>query len=71
LARAIVRSEGEDSAVARAIGKDWKGYASLAGYIAGIALAFVNPWISCGIFAAVAVIWFLPDRRIERVLGRE
>jgi uncharacterized membrane protein len=63
LARALIRANGPDSAVAAAIGSDRKGYASLALYAAGVGLAFVSPWIAYGCYVAVAVIWFIPDRR--------
>ncbi len=58
---------GSGSTVARAVGGDWKGKASLAAYAAGIVAAFVLPWVSYALFCAVAVMWFVPDRRIERV----
>ena len=63
LARALIRANGPDSAVAAAIGSDRKGYASLALYAAGVGLAFVSPWIAYGCYVAVAVMWFIPDRR--------
>ena len=63
LARALIGANGPDSAVAAAIGSDRKGYASLALYAAGVGLAFVSPWIAYGCYVAVAVIWFIPDRR--------
>lgn len=63
LARALIRANGPDSAVAAAIGSDRKGYASLALYAAGVGLAFVSPWIAYGCYVAVAVTWFIPDRR--------
>jgi uncharacterized membrane protein len=66
LVRALIRANGPDSAVAAAIGSDVKGYASLALYAAGIGLAFVSPWIAYGCFVAVAVLWFIPDRRFTR-----
>jgi len=66
LARALVRANGPDSAVAAAIGSDRKGYASLALYAAGVGLAFVSPWIAYGCYVAVAVMWFIPDRRFTR-----
>ena len=62
-ARALIRANGPDSAVAAAIGSDRKGYASLALYAAGVGLAFVSPWIAYGCYVAVAVMWFIPDRR--------
>ena len=63
LARALIRANGPDSAVAAAIGSDREGYASLALYAAGVGLAFVSPWIAYGCYVAVAVMWFIPDRR--------
>ena len=66
LARALIRANGPDSAVAAAIGSDVKGYASLALYAAGIGLAFVRPWIAYSCYVAVAVLWFIPDRRFTR-----
>jgi len=66
LARALIRANGPDSAVAAAIGSDRKGYASLALYAAGVGLAFVSPWIAYGCYVAVAVTWFIPDRRFTR-----
>jgi uncharacterized membrane protein len=66
LQSAIVRANGADSLLARAIGKDVKGKLSLVAYAAGIGGAFINPWISVAMYAAVAVMWVIPDRRIER-----
>jgi uncharacterized membrane protein len=66
LARTLVRANGPDSAVATAIGSDVKGYLSLALYAAGVGLAFVSPWIAYGCYVAVAVTWFIPDRRFTR-----
>jgi uncharacterized membrane protein len=66
LVRMIVRVNGADSAVAKAIGSDVKGYASLAMYAAGFALAFVSPWFAYALYAAVAVMWIIPDRRFTR-----
>jgi uncharacterized membrane protein len=70
LQKAIIRAEGSgESLVARAVGKDFKGKVSLVGYVAGIALAFVSPWAAVGMYAAVALMWVVPDRRIERQLS--
>jgi uncharacterized membrane protein len=66
LTQAIIRADGSASLVAQAVGRDDKGRASLALYAAATALAFVNPWISYALFAAVAVMWFVPDRRFSR-----
>jgi uncharacterized membrane protein len=64
LVRAIIRADGSDSLVAAAIGRDDKGRISLAIYAAATALAFVSPYISYALFVAVAVMWFVPDRRL-------
>ena len=66
LTRAIIRADGRDSAVAKAIGPDYKARVSLVAYAAAIGLAFVSPWIAYALFAGVAVMWFVPDRRFSR-----
>lgn len=66
LTRTIIRADGAASLVAQGVGRDIKGRASLALYTAAIALAFVDPWISYAVFAAVSVLWFVPDRRLSR-----
>ena len=68
LAQALVRQEGPESTLAQALGRDVKGKASVACYAAAIPAAFLSAWISCGIYVAVAVMWLVPDRRIERLL---
>ena len=62
---AIVAADGPDSTLAAAIGGDAKGKISLALYASAIGLAFVRPWISQVIYVIVALIWIVPDRRIE------
>jgi uncharacterized membrane protein len=62
---AIVACNGRSSRLAAALGNDLKGKASLAMYAVSIPLAFLSPWISVALYVAVAVIWFVPDRRIE------
>jgi uncharacterized membrane protein len=62
----IVARQGRDSALARALGSDWKGKLSPILYLCAIGLAFVNRWIAVGIYVAVALIWLVPDRRLER-----
>lgn len=64
---AIVASQGPDSALAKALGRDWKGKFSVAGYAAAMPLAFLSPWIADALYVFVAVIWLIPDRRIERI----
>jgi uncharacterized membrane protein len=66
LVRALIRANGPDSAVARGIGSDVKGYASLVIYAAAVPLAFVSPWISYALWVLVALMWFVPDRRFAR-----
>ncbi len=68
LERSILRVEGRDSVLAKAIGRDIKGKISPVLYIAGAGLAFVSPWISGGLYMLVAIMWLIPDRRIERTL---
>ena len=67
LVRALIRVNGRESALAQAIGSDVKGYASLVLYAAGVALAFVRPWLAYLLYVAVALMWFVPDRRFTRV----
>jgi uncharacterized membrane protein len=68
LVRAIIRSQGEESLLARAIGKDVKGKLSVVLYAIAIPLALAIPWASLGIYVLVAAIWLVPDRRIEKVV---
>jgi uncharacterized membrane protein len=68
LVRAMIAHHGKDWVLAAAIGRDRKGLISLAGYTIAIAAAFINPWISFGLYVAVALFWFIPDARIERIL---
>jgi uncharacterized membrane protein len=69
LAKALIACNGADSPIAIAIGSDRKGKASLAIYAVAILCSQVDPWISMALYVLVAVIWFIPDRRIERVLA--
>ena len=68
LQRAIVRAEGRASLLARALGTDLKGKLSPLAYIAAIPLAFVRPAISDALFVLIALVWLIPDRRIERAI---
>jgi uncharacterized membrane protein len=68
LSRTLVAGHGSESALARAIGRDFKGILSLVLNAVAIPLAFVHPWISCAFYIFVAVIWLIPDRRIETTL---
>ena len=64
----LLRGEGADSLLARAIGTDRKGKASALLCVAGIALTFVDRWLGLILYVVVALMWFVPDRRVERTL---
>lgn len=66
LQTAIIACNGRDSKLAAAVGNDLKGKVSMAFYLVAIPLAFFAQWIADALFVTVAIIWFLPDRRIER-----
>jgi uncharacterized membrane protein len=68
LQRLIIRSQGPGSVLLKAVGGDWKGNASLLLYIAAILVAPLASWLAGVIYAGVAAIWLVPDRRIERIL---
>jgi uncharacterized membrane protein len=68
LQRAIIAKQGQDSLLAAALGPDWKGKLSPALYLAAIPLSFLHPWIGNAIYVFVALLWLVPDRRIERML---
>ena len=68
LQMAIIHRQGAHSVLAKAIGSDRKGKISPLFYISGIVLAFFQPWLSIALYVAVAIIWLVPDRRIERVV---
>ena len=65
----IVRVNGADSSLAKALGDDLKGKISPLLYVGGIVLAFVSPWISIALYTLVALIWLVPDRRIEKAIA--
>jgi uncharacterized membrane protein len=65
----LVSYHGQDSILAQAVGGDRKGILSLIFYIVAIALAFVNPWLSFALYVTVAIMWLIPDRRIEQKLS--
>ena len=69
LQKAIMRKGGAHSVLATALGNDLKGKTSPILYTAAIILAFVSPWVSIAIYVLVAIIWLIPDRRIERALA--
>jgi uncharacterized membrane protein len=66
LQTAIVRTQEDHAELARELGSDWKGKVSPVFYIGGIALAFVSSWLSQACYVIVAILWFVPDRRLER-----
>ena len=68
LQQRIIASQGQDSLLKKAVGNDWKGKLSPVLYVIAIVLAFLWPWLSMGIYVFVAVMWVVPDRRIERIL---
>lgn len=68
LTRALIRLHGQDSILASAVGRDNKGIISLILYALAVPLAFVQPWLSCIVYIVVAVMWLIPDQRIERKL---
>jgi len=70
LAQVLIAHHGKDSPLAAAIGRDVKGIVSVALYVAGIALSFVHSWIALAVYVSVAIMWLVPDRRIERVLAK-
>ena len=69
LTRALLLIHAADSKLALALGADFKGKISMVIYLLAIPLAFVRPWIACGLYILVAVTWLVPDRRIERTIG--
>ena len=69
LAHCLITVHGKDSTLAQAIGKDKKGIISISLYLTGIGLAFINSSIGFLIYVVVAIIWFIPDRRIEKKTG--
>jgi uncharacterized membrane protein len=68
LERVIIRSQGANSVLRRAVGRDWKGKASPVLYVSGIVAALFAPYVAGAIYAGVALMWLVPDPRIERVL---
>jgi len=66
LSRQLIKEGGKNSALAEALGRDWKARSSVLAYAAAIGLAFVSTWISVTLYVIVAAIWFIPDRRIEK-----
>jgi uncharacterized membrane protein len=70
LEHAIIAKEGRGSLLARAVGSDWKGKLSPVIYLIAIPLAFVSSWIAGGLYVVAALLWLIPDPRIERKLEK-
>ena len=66
--RTIIARNGRNSKLADSVGSELKGKLSLLIYTAAMALAFVRPWIAISLYVAIALMWFVPDRRIESVI---
>jgi len=71
LVRAILAHHGRDSRVASALGRDFKGKVSVLLYVVAVPMAFINRWVAGALYVFVAMIWFIPDSRIERRLGKD
>jgi uncharacterized membrane protein len=69
LTRTLMIYQGMDSTLATAVGRDFKGKASLVLCAVAIPLSFVNSWFACALYVLVAAMWFIPDRRIEKALA--
>jgi uncharacterized membrane protein len=68
LSRALISLHGRESVLATAVGRDFKGLISTVIYLVAIPLALVRWWLACTLYVLVAIIWLVPDRRIERTL---
>lgn len=69
LVRSLLTLHGPNSLLANALGADFKGKISIVGYLIAIPLAFMKPWLACALYVLVAIMWLVPDRRIERKIG--
>ncbi|NJO78854.1 MAG: DUF1211 domain-containing protein [Cyanobacteria bacterium RM1_2_2] len=69
LTRTLIACQGKNSTLAVALGRDFKGKISMIIYTIAIALSFVNAWLACSLYVLVAVMWLIPDRRIEKTLN--
>jgi uncharacterized membrane protein len=68
LTRELIALHGRQSTIATALGRDFKGKISVVLFLAAIPLAYISAWISCAVYFSVAIIWLIPDRRIEKTL---
>jgi uncharacterized membrane protein len=71
MSRILIRANGPDCLLAQAYRRDWKGLTSTVLYVAAIGLSFLNPWIAVALYVVVALLWLVPDRRIEVLEPRE
>lgn len=71
LQQALIRQQGRDGALAQAVGRDWKGKLSPLIYLVGIAAGIVQPFLGIAAYTVVALIWLVPDRRVEHFVTRE
>jgi uncharacterized membrane protein len=71
LQQAIIRAQGPESILKLAVGRDWKGKLSPVLFVVAIMATLVSPWIAQAMFVTVALMWLIPDRRIENVLPRK
>ena len=71
LQQLIIAAQGQDSVLKKAIGSDWRGRLSPIAYAIAISMAFVSRWVSLGIYLFVALVWLIPDKRIEKALSRK
>ena len=69
LQEVIIRDQGPNSRLARAVGRDRKGKLSPLLYLAAIGLSFVNQWFAVAIYVGAALLWLIPDRRVERTMA--
>jgi uncharacterized membrane protein len=70
LTRALIALHGRDSVLATAVGRDFKGTISVMIYGAAIPLSFLNSWVAVGLYVLVAIMWLIPDRRIEKIVSQ-
>jgi uncharacterized membrane protein len=71
LQQTIIRAQGEDSLLKKAVGSDWKGKLSPLLYLAAIVATLSSPWIAQAVYVTAALIWLIPDKRIEKALPRK
>jgi uncharacterized membrane protein len=69
LEQTIIACDGPDSLLRTAVGRDWKGKLSPVAYLAGIVSTFFVPWVAQALYVIAALVWLVPDRRIERAVG--